>query len=371
MKLQLAATCIIMLLLAACQGPQYFVQKGDYDKAIAQYASNLRFQKKKQKKTDLMGLELAFSLAQRRDSTQLALLYAAGRDEHWPKINMLHRQIQTRQQKIVPLTPLGTRKGYKPSLPWMRNIDSLQTISRLKAASYLYAHAQALLAITDSSGQRQPARAAYYALRDLKTNYFSYWEQTNALIDSAYAAGKAHIVFEPSTASGVADGAVFWKNAALGPSFIDNEWLIFYADTAAVQTVDYRVKCKLVSLYVGSESNSSTERTETKQVEDGYDEVLDTAGRVISHTVKYKTETTTITTYSASRSANGTVYYELIDAHTGRTIGEQSITGSHDYSESSENFRPSAPSYWGMIGYVASSVNINLRNQLRKALILK
>jgi len=56
------------------------------------------------------------------------------------------------------------------------------------------------------------------------------------------------------------------------PNFVRNEWLVFYPDSAPGK-FDYRVKCQSVALYVGSESSSSTERTESKQVEDGYDEI--------------------------------------------------------------------------------------------------
>jgi len=47
-------------------------------------------------------------------------------------------------------------------------------------------------------------------LRDLKSNYFSYWENANALIDSAYRVGKAHVVIETSTAKGISETADFW-----------------------------------------------------------------------------------------------------------------------------------------------------------------
>jgi hypothetical protein len=363
---------LLLITFSACHTPQYFAEKGNYDKAIDGFGSNLQRQKKNRKSIeDLLGLEYAFSWAQRRDSAELAGLESTENAEKWLRINDIHRQIQTRQQKVDALQPLRSRKGYVPKFSKIESIAALQAESRLKAAAYLYGKAQRLLALTDSTGQRQPARDAYAALRDLKANYFHYWEHTNQLLDSAYQVGKAHVLLEKSVENGVSDGSIFWEGSSLGPGFIKNEWLVFYADSAARTQFDFRAKCRLVSLYVGRESTSSTERTETKQVEDGYDEKIDSSGHVLSRTVKYKTETTTITTYHASRSANGTVLVELIDEHTGKVLLTRSIQGSHNFDETSEMSPPSAPTYWGMIYRVAGDVEGDLRSELRKVLLVQ
>ncbi len=363
---------LALVFLSACHTPQYFAQKGNYDKAIEGYSSKLRNQKKHQKnRKDLTGLESTFAQAQNRDATELAQLQTIGRVEDLPRINALYRQIQRRQQTVTALQPLQSRKGYRPQFIMVESIDSLQEESRRLAAAYLYAHAQNLLAITASTGQRQPARDAYSALRDLKTNYFLYWENTNTLIDSAYQAGKAHILFETSIEKGVSDGDTFWESVSLNPGFVKNEWLVFYTDPAARVAFDYRAKCRLVSLYVGHESTSSTERTETKQVEDGYDEKLDSSGHVVSRTVKYKTETKTITTYTSSRNANGTVLLELFDEHSGQVLTTRSIQGAHNFDETSEMSAPSAPTFWGMIYKVADDVRWSLRSEVKQVLVAR
>lgn len=364
---------IIMLLLfclVSCRGPEYFTEKGAYDKALDLYSSNLRTQtKERQKLQNLKGLEFSFARAQSRDSAELSHLNALSRAENSPRINTLHRQIQDRQRKVAALQPLHTKSGFAPRFSIIETIDALEKDSRLNAARYLYAHAQSLLAITDSTGQRAPAREAYYTLLDLKSNYFPYWENANALIDSAYHVGKAHVIFEPSTAEGVSDGQSFWDYFAMTPNFVKSEWLLFYKDSSTRKTFDYRIKCQLLSIYVSGECTSNVDRYETKQVEDGYDEKIDSTGHVISRTPKYKTETKTITTYSSTRTADSAILFELVDEHTGLVLAKKTIQASHNYSESSELFVPSAPSYWGMIGYVASDVEWDVRTELKKTLV--
>lgn len=112
---------LALVLLASCRSPQYFVQKGDYDKAIDLYSSNLRYQEKDRKKEkDLNGLEVAFAHAQRRDSAQLALLQEARLAENWPRIHSLHLQIQQRQQKVSALKPL--QSGDQPTFSWSKRL---------------------------------------------------------------------------------------------------------------------------------------------------------------------------------------------------------------------------------------------------------
>jgi len=363
---------LALIFLASCRSPEFFVQKGNYDKAIDLYSSKIRHQAKgKQNKNDLVGLESAFNLAQSRDSAELVSLRPAELRENWPSVHKIHHQIQTRQRKVFALGMLKTQKGYAPTFTMFETIDSLEADSRRQAAAYVYDHAQQLLSITDSTGQRQPARDAYYALRDLKANYFPYWENTNTLIDSAYREGKAHILIETSIQADVSGYEDFWKNTDLAKSWVKNEWLAYYTDSTARPEFDFRAKCHLVSLYVSPESTSSVERTETKEVEDGYDEKLDSAGHVISRTPRYKTEVKTITTYSASRSANGTVLLELWDENTQKMVLSQAIEGAHIASDSSEMFMVSAPSGGTMVGYVNSSIKGSIHRHLRKVLAPK
>lgn len=357
---------------ASCDTPQHFAQQGNYDKAIEGYSSNLRYQGKNNKKEkDLSGLEASYALAQSRDSAELVLLGSPPKNENWPRINALHRQIQTRQKTVASLQPLQSRKGYAPKFAMVNDIDSLQDDSRRRAAAYLYDQAQYLLAITHSTGQRQPARDAYYMLRDLKSNYFLYWENTNTLIDSAYQAGKAHVLFETSVQNGVSDSSTFWGAFNFSPSFVNNEWLVFYTNPAARESFDYKAQCKLVSLYVGSENNSQTERVETKEVEDGYDILTDSLGKIVSTTIRYRTETKTITTYHAHREANGSMLLSLKDEHTGKMLMTQTIQGAYKFDESSETMAPSAPTYWGMIQRVAGNVESDLRWHLKRELLRK
>jgi hypothetical protein len=207
--------------------------------------------------------------------------------------------------------------------------------------------------------------------RDLKTNYYSYWENTNALMDSAWHMGKVNILIVPESNSGISDGSYFWEDLKKKPQLIKSDWLVFYADPQARQTFDYTLKCSLLSLHVGSENNTQTTRTETKQVEDGFEETRDSCGRVVSRIQKYRCETTTITTYSCERSGHASVAMELVDCESGLILISKTLFGSYNFNETSESMAPSAPSYWGMVNHISNDVEWEIKHVLKKNLMVE
>lgn len=364
-------TCLFLLaslILSGCFSPQHYLDKGDYNSAIKAYGLELRDQPvNRKKKSDLQGLELAFNTAQQQDSASLAQLNAQQLPENWPHVNQLYRSIQERQTKVKKWLPLRSRKGYEPSFCFFADIDSLESSSRLEAARYMYQRAQDLLA------QRAPApaREAYHLLTDLKQHYYPYWENANNLLDSAWTMGKEHVLFITESQVGASDSRTFWENMRKRPPVGKNDWLVIHQDSSARKSFDYTLTCQLQSLDVGSDNERTSTRTETKDVEDGYEEVRDTSGRVISRTTKYRKETTTITTYSNSRSAYASIFMELKRAGTGELLVSAPISSSYHFSDSSETSMPQSPSYWGMISRVADDTEWEIGRRLKKALPLK
>ena len=344
------------------------MEKGDYHSAVKAYGLVLADQpQNRKKKSDLKGLEQAFNLAQRKDSAELVSLTAQKLEANWPRINAIHRNIQERQNKVDQWQPLKSRKGFTPDFPRVSNIDSLETDSRQAAARYLYARAQELM----STGEHAPAREAHQLLSDLKKHYFPSWENVDSLIESARALGTEHLLFLAETRNGITDGPDFWSDMVQSPPKLRKEWILIHTDTSVRKTFDYLLNCRLESLYVGAENQHTATRTETQEVEDGYEETRDTSGKVISRTARFRTETVVKTTYFSEREANAAVFMELTDTRTGTRLISETIQTTHRYQENSEMMFPLAPSYWGMIRYLSTNIEWEIGWRLRKALLLK
>ncbi|MCC7467430.1 MAG: hypothetical protein IT261_14210 [Saprospiraceae bacterium] len=359
---------LILPALSACFSPQHYMDKGDYHSAVKAYGLVLADQPtNRKKKSDLEGLERAFNLAQQKDAAELVSLAAQNQEANWPRVNAIHRNIQERQNKLEQWQPLKSRKGFTPKFQLVSDINSLESDSRLAAAGYLYTRAQELLA----TGQPSPSREAHQLLSDLKKHYYPDWENSNSLLDSARTMGMEHLLFVAETRNDISDGGDFWSDMLRQPPKMKNEWIVIHTDTTARNTFDYLLTCRLESLMVGSENQYNTTMTETQQVEDGYEEIRDTSGKVISRTAKFRTETIVKTTHFSEREATASVFMELKDMRTGSLLISESIQTTHRYQESSEIMTPSAPTYWGMIGHLSTNMEWEIQRRLNKDLLVK
>lgn len=354
---------LLSCILYACHTPVYYVNNGNYDKAVDVYLENSWREGFKREKF-VRTAETAYARALENDLDTLSRLQSSNANSIY--LNSIYRRIQSREKRVTAAGPIKSHNGYRATFHHTPDIDSLESDSRRAAAAYLYQRAQNLLAAADSSGRPEPAREAYFTLKTLKNDYYPSWENADQLMDIAHRAGKAYWYAECNALPGLSDAVTFWSDLRIDSNTVKNEWAVFTTDSSLA---DYRVKCTLMSLYVGSESTSTTETTESKQVEDGYDEVKDSSGKVVSRTTKYKTVTTTTYTYSSSRSADGTLMLEIIDQHNGQTAFKQALNGSHSFSGTSDIMMPSAPSYWGMIDYVADDLEWQLKRRLKKILL--
>lgn len=274
----LSAMLAFILLVSACHTAQKFVESGDYDGAISYCVQKLRG--KKNKKTDLVkGLELAFIKAQARDLNTANQLAANDRPENWERINSIHRQINSRQNKIAPLLPLVSKDGYRAKFEFV-NIGKLEAESREKAAEYLYSQAEELLNRADR-GDRQAARDAYELLKDLETRYYKQYKNKDQLLQDALALGTTHVLFEIQNQSNKILPRDFNERIlAISSNDLDRKWQVFHFKSNPKLPVDYRVVFNIRQVDISPERINERTYVEEKEIQDGWDYVLDARGNV-------------------------------------------------------------------------------------------
>ena len=274
----LFATVFSSLLLSACHTAQRYIESGNYDDAISFCVNKLRGKSKK--KTELVkGLEQAFKKAQARDLNTADHLIADGRPENWERINALHRQISARQNKIAPLLPLTSKDGSRAKFECV-NIGKLESESREKAAEYLYNCAEDLLQQAEK-GDRLAAREAYNTLKSLETRYFRQYKNKDRMLQDARSLGTTHILFEIKNQSDKALPREFMdRMLAIGTYDLDSEWKAFHFKSDSRIPVDYRVVFNLRQVDISPERVSERNYSDEKEIQDGYDYVLDERGNV-------------------------------------------------------------------------------------------
>ncbi len=271
--------CLLVLsFLYACTTPRRYIESGRYDDAIA--LALRRLSGKKNKKTETVkDLERAFAKAQERDLKAAHQLAVGGRPEDWERVNQLHRRIALRQNRIAPLLPLVSKNGYRARFEFV-DIARMESESRERAAEYLYTRAQALLE-RGRNGDRQAARDAYEALREIEKRYFNDYRDKDALLQEALRWGTAHIGLQVINQSGKILPARFSDRLLSFDLYeLNTHWKRFHLNPSADLLLDYRVTFAIDFIDITPERVLERRYTEEATVEDGWEYVLDERGNV-------------------------------------------------------------------------------------------
>lgn len=316
---------LLVILLASCQTAKKYVESGDYDSAIDLCVQRLRG--KDNKKTEyVQGLELAFKKAQDRDLATINQLLAENRPEYWERIHNLHLDIRTRQNKVLPLVPLQSKKGYKAQFSFV-DIGRMEADSRQKAADYLYTQAESLLKNAEK-GDKLAARKAYGLLLDLQRRYYNSYREKDKLLASSRELGTSYILLEVKNQS----GKILPRNFAdrlltIGKQELDSEWKEFYFDAKPGEQFDYKAVFRINDIDISPERVNERSYFDEKNIQDGWDYVLDKRGNVMKDTAGNDIKTPRMVTIRAqvlevhqTKAAKIGGYVEIIDLQRKTTL---------------------------------------------------
>ncbi|MCR9287243.1 MAG: hypothetical protein NXI23_07675 [Bacteroidetes bacterium] len=268
---------LFVLIFAACNSPSKLIEKGNYDQAINLAVEKLRGKKKK--KAEFVGaLEKAFDRATKRDMREADNLKRDGREENWIAINRIHQKIRKRQSKIDPLIPLYDENGRKAEFRFVR-IEELERESKERTAEYYYNRAQDLLKQAEN-GDKLAAREALNALEKINTYYKNY-RDTRQLEKIAFELGTTHILFKMDNNSGsILPRGFESRIKKMSVRDLNSKWKNYYLNSKSNLTYDFTVVMNLTTIDVSQESEKERQYVDDKEIEDGFEYVLDERGNV-------------------------------------------------------------------------------------------
>lgn len=272
------AALSLLFVLSSCTSPQALLESGDYDQAV--YLAVKRLSGKKNKKEKyVLALEEAFEKANERDMRLAERLKREGRPENWAKVNDAYRRVRTRQERVAPLLPLISKEGIRANFRFVK-VDELEYESRQKAADYYYARSQELLEDA-RRGNKLAARRAYEEL-DKIDQYFRNYKDKETLKRTAHQLGTTHVLVRLENRSrSILPVALDREIRRIGVRDLNSFWQAYYTEQAKDVDFDYEVVMKVSSLEVGPDVIKEREFEEAKEIEDGFDYVLDSRGNVM------------------------------------------------------------------------------------------
>lgn len=268
---------LISLVLASCTSPMKLVESGDFDQAIELSVKKLAGKKTKKTKY-VMALEEAFEKITSRDMALAENLKQEGRPENWEKINDIYKKVKRRQDKISPLLPLIDKEGIKANFRFVK-VDGLERESRDKAAAFLYEDARNSLAQA-KEGDKMAARNAYRQLEKIGQYYTNYKDRTQ-LMDLAQELGTSYILFEMVNNAPVVLPIGFERELMrISTNDLNDRWKEYHTRQQTGIDYDFKVVMNMTAILVSPGLVQEREYVDSKEIEDGFDYVLDANGNV-------------------------------------------------------------------------------------------
>lgn len=359
----------ILLCLAACSPAVKppLIPGNPYDAELRNYT--YRYKDKRQlNEKQVRKYETALQRAQAIDLRAVDSLMLMDTPDKWVHINAYHRRIRARQNSVKPIVNKPTARPVSMQWTAVTDIQEKENASRQAAAAHLYQKAQDLLADAANTGKKAPARKAWETLDNLTRQYYSEWENTQTLLDSANSAGQTRMALDIIPGYDT-ESESFWHALSHYHRLTNSQWGKVSLHAPADTALDFRVSCRLSNITIGGETQWTTTREETEKVQTGCTEVKDSTGRVISREPIYETRTKTIPQWHVSRDASATVLVEVYDGLSGQRLFAQTLSEQYNYADQSEIVQPSAPTMWRMAEILGERVAEQLRHLLHEDLV--
>jgi len=263
----------ISILITACSGSRKLMESGNYDAAIHKAVHKLT---KKKKEKEIIVLEQAYKKANERDLEQITFLKKEGNPDNWDQLYTIYYNMNHRQNSIKPLLPLFIKSESRNAVFELRNFDEELIQTKQKAAEFLYARALSLL----DKNTKFDARKAYTDFQTVK-KYYPNYKDLDGQIQKAINMGTSYVNFKMKNNTGVPLPPNFQDELTkISLSELNNNWLRYHANEVKDLTYDYTILVNMKNISVSPEAIKEIQYTESKEVPDGYQYVLDSKGNV-------------------------------------------------------------------------------------------
>lgn len=262
------------MLIAGCASSLKQLQRGHYDEAIKTAVKKLRVDSTIQEQIEV--LDKAYLLANQQDIDRIKFLKEEGNPYNWDEVFERYSKLKDRQALVSTVLPL--QLGEQIIDYAYIDYDSEIIQAKRNAADYFWNHANELM----EKGDKESYRQAYYEFQKAK-EYAGNISNINQLIEEAHWKGISRVLvsFENKTQLKLPDQ--FKKDLMdFGVTDFNSEWIEFHATTPSTNTYfDYFTIINLKRIEVSPEQVQQKDRMESKEIEDGWEYVLDDNGNVV------------------------------------------------------------------------------------------
>ncbi len=318
---KLISLFLIISIFIGCKSSSKQLERGDYDAALQKSAKKIKRNPSKND-DEVWVFNDAYKMATTRDSEAIDRLKRKGDPALWAKIYQTYVKMDKRQNLAISLPPVGIQFDEKDYTPELNN-------SKLKATEYAYAKGTQLLKIDN----RFEARKAHTRFLEVK-RYNEHYKDVNEKLAEAKFKGITNVYFQIEDHSKVvAPQGLIQEVLRINMDELNTTWKNYetYVDTN--KTYHYSIFLNLKLIDVSPEEVKQNVYIETKEVEDGFDYVLDAGGNVKKDTlgndikvIRYKMISCNVKEVIQLKTARVAGTIDYIDNYDNKLLKSEPIT---------------------------------------------
>ena len=265
---------IIAMFLVGCASSLKQLQRGNYDEAIKKAVKNLRIDAKDQEQIEV--LDKAYLLANQQDRDRIKFLKEEGNPYNWDEIFERYSNLKNRQSLVSSVLPLQLGDQVIDYEYFDYDTEIIQ--SKRKAADYFWSHANELM----DKGDKESYRQAYYEFKKAK-EYAGNINNINQLIEESHWKGISRVLVSLENKTQLKLPDQFKKDLmTFGVTDFNSEWVEFHTNKPNNNIYfDYFTVVNLKKIGVSPEQAPQKDSMESKEIEDGWEYILDDNGNVV------------------------------------------------------------------------------------------
>ena len=265
---------IVAMFIVGCASSLKQLQRGNYDEAIKKAVKNLRADPTDQEQIEV--LDKAYLLANQQDHDRIKFLKEEGNPYNWDEIFERYSNLKDRQALVGTVLPLQLGDQLIDYEYFDYDTEIIQ--AKRNAADYFWNHANELM----DKGDKESFRQAYYEFKKAK-EYAGNINNINQLIEESHWKGISRVLvsLENKTQLKLPDQ---FKNDLMtfGVTDFNSEWVEFHTNKPNNNIYfDYFTVVNLKKIEVSPEQAPQKDSMESKEIEDGWEYILDDNGNVV------------------------------------------------------------------------------------------
>jgi len=327
-RLIISVLSLALVFATGCSSSTKMLKHQQYDAAIARSVKELMDDPGDQKEIGV--LAKAYTVANEKDNDRIAYLKQSNEPQVWEEVYEVYRRLKARQDMVMPLDPSILKAINFTEIDYNQEMID----SKRKAADFLFGEGKKLLA----KNSRFDAREAYECFAKVK-EYLPAYAGVDDKINEAYGKGFAYVYLKIQNASNKALPRAFEEDLLkIGLPENEKRWLVFDSRYDPKKKYDYAIVLNIRKIEVSPELAASADFTEAKEVEDGWEYVLDAKGNVTKDSLgndvkrtKYATRKCYVTKFSLGKTATVGGTLDFINAASGQMVKTDPISAESKF----------------------------------------